>query len=361
MKTEKILKKQDKNDCLKIEETSIVLDDTRFQTIKLDDKEKDNVQNYFSTLLEGALWTKVVSSYNGLLKCNLPADCLYNAYDKVGNIVGKRGYGSEGHGVFNPASSASLTPIVCFQVLSKITGQYYQHIISEKLDSIKKELEYIIEHQKNIEIGQLQQAYSSLVELSKKNVYHTEDFVQINDVKKTIGQLQKTYRREIDTLNLEQYFESPKKARIWTDYQYCTQKVEIINESKVFSIFEMALYSEILFRISNMVYFKMHMSDERRKQNAYNIYEELISDFGEFYISKFDEIKKTTMNYLNNTKNDAWVFKNKIGRVIDKMDKEFRCVEDLYDTNIKKLTFNSANVLYIEMSNSTPKNFYIEK
>ena len=88
----------------------------------------------------------LAKTYSGLLTCNVPISTLAKAKNGGGTlrgfVVDESGKISQ-HGKFSEVGIGVASPLIVFQVLSFVTGQYYLHRIDEKLGSIKSQLDII--------------------------------------------------------------------------------------------------------------------------------------------------------------------------------------------------------------------------
>lgn len=111
------------------------------------------------------------ASLNELLKCNVPIDLLTSAKDGSGMLgsVMENGRISE-QARFSRAGLDSLTPVLAFQLLSAITGQYYMHVLSKQLNELNNKVDWIINKLKNEEKSRFQRIKQDV----QKYLYRTE-------------------------------------------------------------------------------------------------------------------------------------------------------------------------------------------
>lgn len=111
------------------------------------------------------------SSLNELLKCNVPIDLLTSAKDgsgMLGNVM-ENGRISE-QARFSRAGLESLAPVLIFQLLSTITGQYYMHVLSSQLNELNNKVDWVINKLKNEEKSRFQRIKQDV----QKYLYRTE-------------------------------------------------------------------------------------------------------------------------------------------------------------------------------------------
>ncbi|AZR73217.1 hypothetical protein BBF96_07365 [Anoxybacter fermentans] len=117
---------------------------------------------------------------NGLYTATVnPASLIKYSNGTLGSIVrGQRGL-FEAHAGFKPAGSAVLAPILMFQVMSIITGQYYLHGINKQLNIINEKLDELIRLNHVERSAKIKACIHVLRDLSKRKTANIEDMIQL--------------------------------------------------------------------------------------------------------------------------------------------------------------------------------------
>ena len=117
---------------------------------------------------------------SGLYQAAVPIETLMKYANGTLLSMVRGSQGIAGHVGFIPAGTAGIfAPLIAFQVLSIITGQYYMQGITKQLNGIRSRLECLIHLHHNEKISKLQADYERLSELSGKNHYEIEDLIEI--------------------------------------------------------------------------------------------------------------------------------------------------------------------------------------
>ena len=140
------------------------------------DFSNDSERVIASELLGQAMQTGVlVESYSGLLKCNIELselaksnDGLYRGFKVSNGKIAQQGKFME---VSIPK------PLIAFQVLSFITGQYYQHCITQRLDEIKCGVSEILKMMDKSDEAEFKSAYDYF-DLLRIEPFKGEDYLE---------------------------------------------------------------------------------------------------------------------------------------------------------------------------------------
>lgn len=147
------------------------LDLTQYREVLISDKEANEWKALISTLGgEMAKTIMTVSSFNGLVKCDVPLKFLCRIKDNPHSMRGmvlNDGKISK-HASFSETGLGSVAPLLVYQCMAAVTSQYYQQIIAERLNVIDSKLDNVIEILTEDDRSKLKVAYSRFVGLSKK-------------------------------------------------------------------------------------------------------------------------------------------------------------------------------------------------
>ena len=146
-----------------------------------------NAKNYnvVEEALKSALPATIINAVamcgaSGLYQATVPIETLIKYANGTLSSMVRGSQGIAGHVGFIPAGTACIfTPLIAFQVLSIITGQYYMQGITTQLNKIRSRLEYLTQLHHNEKISKLQADYERLFELSGKNHYEIEDLIEV--------------------------------------------------------------------------------------------------------------------------------------------------------------------------------------
>ena len=137
-KVKKDLSVDDKNIQLTILDNNSV-DLEYYQGSSISENEINEWKSLISTIGgETAKTALTAFSFNGLLKCDVPLKDLCKV---KGNPEAMRGLVMNDGRIskqasFTKAGVSSVAPLLVFQCMAAVTSQYYQHIITERLNTI---------------------------------------------------------------------------------------------------------------------------------------------------------------------------------------------------------------------------------
>jgi hypothetical protein len=148
-------------------------------------------------------WNEVVT---GLVTTGLAPGSIsgvFVATAPIGDLMqfSSGGYGSavvgaggiERHAGFVPISAAAFAPLVTFEVLSLVTGQYFLEQISARLQSIEDTLSELSRLLHGEKIGALRQAECRIRSLLGKKYVAPEDLIEIRALSNQIGTIAAQY------------------------------------------------------------------------------------------------------------------------------------------------------------------------
>lgn len=118
-------------------------------------------------------------------------------------IHGPRGIAS--HAGFNAASASVFAPIIVFQAMSMVTGQYYLNGITRQLKSIDKKVNKLIELHHATRLSKISYTIKMIDSLYKTSFPNIEDLVALRLMQNDIGVIHEEYVRQISNINLDDF------------------------------------------------------------------------------------------------------------------------------------------------------------
>ncbi|MBD5282707.1 MAG: hypothetical protein HDS33_06745 [Bacteroides sp.] len=328
------------------------VDITNFQEVPMDSVEKDEWKTVIPTLGAEVLKVELTElSFNGLLKCDIPTNELCRLGDKFRGFSTKNGKITQ-HGKFTEAGVAEMAPLLIFQCMAAVTSQYYQHIITERLNYITNKIEDILEFIEDADQAKLNVAFHNLVELNEKCTYDQADKVEVTNISTQIGVILDTYSKKISEIH--------PKLKVdykWFDKKEASAKVNKLKDSKYFDYFQRAMSAEVLYFISSVISIKIakflgNEEDVERYTKRLNL------DLWDKYIDQFNLIKHDVIAYLEGEAAASWLNKKEIKAMRDQQLKQFNDLEKSMLELQERL--NCRTVQYIQIQEDGDIKKYIE-
>ena len=300
-------------------ETNCNFDSKGFQEISMDEKETEMWKSFISDCIGEYTKTSMnTSSFNGLLKCNVPLNELYKVKDEPGIMRGytmKDGKFSK-QAKFTEAGLENAAPLMVYQSMAFITSQYYQQILTEKLEDINGKLDKIAQVLEATDPAQLNLAYKRFVDLQKKTQYDDIDKIQALKFLDYV---------ELIRLKYSDLFYSIKNLNIKeqnTDKAEAEEKIKLLKSTGFFQSLDFVMQAELLTYIAYVVLIKI--ATYLGNEEDVKIYRSnLRLDFWDKYITQFDIIKHDVIEYLELQAQSAWFFKKAIKALKNEAEKEF--------------------------------------
>lgn len=194
---------------------------------------------------------------NGLYQATAPASQLMKlSSGGVGSaMIGENGKIIAQKG-FVQASGAAFTPIIVFQVLSMVTGQYYMNGITKQLNSINEKIDSVINKIESSYQGKLQSAFSFFQILAKQNSFSIDDLVLLRMRLIDIQDMYYNYQIQMSKAAEKAKNEWSDKA-VWTNAGELKLALTILKNSDFFYLNKMAQAISVAYQIGELIYVKL--------------------------------------------------------------------------------------------------------
>ena len=301
-------------------------DVTKYDEFSVSEKESEEWKTLLSTL--GGEFGKVIlttSSFNGLLKCNVPVKTLCRVKDTPellrGFVLDENGKITK-QASFSEVGISNVAPLFVYQLMAAVTSQYYQQIITDRLNVIDSKLTEIIQILIVDDQAKLKVLYSRFFELSKKTSFDIADKVSANDFHKEIGIVGQKY------FDLLQNIESKLKVSFKnTNKAEAKQKVAKFESSNYLKYLEMAMQSDALLYMSNIIMIKIAKA-LKNDQDAEMYLKRINLDFWNKYSGQYHRVKHDIIEYLELERKNAMINKGLIAQLIEEQTEKFKDFEE---------------------------------
>lgn len=314
------------------------------QELPMDKNEVNEWKSLISTLGGETFKTALNTfAFNGLLKCDVPIKDLCRIKDNpeaMRGLIMNDGKISK-HASLTEAGLGNVAPLLIYQCMAAVTSQYYQQIITERLNAIDTKLDNIIKIIEADDHAKLKVSYKRFKELSNKSVYDMADKLIVSEFSGYVDIIREKYREllsEIVSLNV---------SYKWSDKEEAKLKIQALQDSHYFYYLDMVMQSEVLAFIAAAISIKIARSlgnDEDIK-----IYTDRMNlDYWNNYVDQFNRIKHDVIKYLELEAEASWVQSKSIVAMKNEQLKKFNDVEE----SMLKLQsqFNYRTVQYIKIN-----------
>lgn len=307
----------------------------------------DEMKSFASQLLQSAITNGIVAStFSGALQCNVDISKLAKSQDGfLRGFVSSNGKIAE-QAKFREIPSVSITPMVVFQIASMITGQYYQHIITEQLNSISQKLDQVLSLLEEADRGALEAGFQNLQELASADYIDDEKMIRLNNVRDNAHNLVNKYRNIVLNIKLNDVGHSIIKNENEAD-----DWVKALNDSRFLPYMQTVYMAEYLFYSSTIVLIRSQLAKDRRDESYIQALAQSVNNnFMEQYAQKYHDIKWTVCLNLVLLGDNASLGKENIKKLTDNVFKRF----DSFDMSVRN-TLSDLNPLYsIEYKDGEP-------
>lgn len=327
------------------------------QELPMDENEVNEWKSLISTLGGETVKTALNTfAFSGLLKCDVPIKDLCRIKD---NPEAMRGLIiNDGkilkHASFSEVGLGNVVPLLVYQCMAAVTSQYYQQIITERLNAIDKKLDNIIKLIEAEDHAKLKISYIRFKELSTKSVYDIADKIIVSELSRDVDTIREKYRKCLSGIT------SLNVSYKWSDKEEAKLKIQALQNSHYFYYLDMVMQSEVLAFIAAAISIKVARSLGNNED--IKIYTDRMNlDYWNNYVDQFNRIRHDVIKYLELEAEASWAQRKSIVAMKDEQIKKFNDVEE----SMLKLQsqFNYRVVQYIKVNEDgiLKKYIYMDK
>jgi hypothetical protein len=226
---------------------------------------------------------------NGIFTSTVnPASLTKFANDTYSTMI----HGSKGvvkHAGFQSASTSVFAPLIVFQALSMVTGQYYLQGITKQLESIDKKIERLVQFHHIERLAKIRHCVHLVQKLHRINHPNIEDMVSLRRMQSEIGVIHEEYVHYLSTLDLDDL----KNLKKWFTSAKLEELLAKVNDTSFDFNLKMAVTTDELLHLMTIIEIMLNsrMSDniENRARRLGELVEEVSEwDSKEFYRTRFE-------------------------------------------------------------------------
>lgn len=233
-------------------EMSIKFEGTNINTINISDyyilpiKKDSNGQNILSGVISSTIVPSTTAMMNphGLFTATINPQLLTKLADGTFSTMIHGSKGIVGHSGFTSISASVFTPIIIFQVMSMLTGQYYMNGITKQLTRLENRVEELLKLYHNERVSKVNVYKKRLDELFGRSFPQIEDLVELRNMRSEISVIFEEYKNSVLTIEPKDIILSQK----W----FNTEKLWDIIENEEKSNFD--FYIKMLTYCNEMLY-----------------------------------------------------------------------------------------------------------
>lgn len=348
-----IIKNTDANELIPVQTYTMPPSKENFTIAALSENEKIFASQFLGHIINAGF---MANSYSGLLQCNIDPTILAETKDGFlrGYVIGSNGKFVK-QAKFSQVDIPELSaPLIGFQVISFITGQYYQHKITEQLSDLNNKITQILELAIADDQGTITSIFDTLKRYSQMECYQIEDYVLAENNLQSLDKLRKKYKKMANDIDIQvgmsQFFNF-NEASSW---------IKKLSESNYFRYLEIALWSEYLFFVNKVILIKMNIERGGFNDLRAKMYLSTLDySFHKDYADKYHSIKKTIIYNLEKlTISSGYeIEKDAIIKEKTHLEDKFNRIEKLFKEKQAEL----EPVQYFEIADGNVVGKYIPK
>jgi hypothetical protein len=207
-------------------EMNIKFEGTNLNAINLSDyyilpiKKDSNGGNILSGVISSTIVPSTISMMNphGLFTATINPQLLTKLADGTFSTMVHGSKGIAGHFGFTSISASVFTPIIIFQVMSMLTGQYFLNGITKQLTRLENRIEELLKLYHNERISKINVYKKRIDELFRRNFPQIEDLVELRNMRSEISVIFEEYKNEVLGIKLENIIISKKwftQEKLW--------------------------------------------------------------------------------------------------------------------------------------------------
>lgn len=235
-------------------------------------------------------------------------------------------HGADGiaqHAGFQAASASVFAPIILFQAMSMITGQYYLNGITKQLSAIDNKLSKLIKLHHVERIATIRYAVSLLKRNYAIEYPNIEDIVSLKNIENNMGIIHEEYVYQLSDIGRELIMSSQK----WRTSKKLEALYDKVNDVGFDFVLNMAITTDEVLHIIRLIELvhntRMKDNIENRANRVSEIIREIKSwDSNDFYRARYanNEIAEfygVLIDKAEEIYNDANIYKEKAKQAID--------------------------------------------
>lgn len=313
---------------------------TKMKPVVLSQEESDRWKPFILDSLgqigRAGINTNVV---DGLLVCNVPISELTEVKGNPGQLRGyitKDGKFSK-QAIFQEAGIKQAAPLLIMQAMAVITSQYYQQVITERLNVIEQKVDLIAFSQREEDRAKLVDAYRQLQRFSELNHFMEGDIQTLESVSSTVNIVKEKYKEMMKKVDL-----TKQTILALKDSSEARKMKDRLEQSGYFTYLDIARTAEVLYFVSNILLFRAADDlnlESVRKENYYN---DINPRFWDRYCEDFAQKKHDVLKYLKLAKDSALIGEEEIVEYqkqteiqFDQAEESFKKAESECDQRIR--------------------------
>jgi len=202
-------------------------------------------------------------------------------------------HGSKGiaqHAGYQAASASVFAPLIVFQAMSMVTGQYYLQGITKQLKSIDKKIERLVQLHHVERLAKIRHGVHLVNKLYRINHPNIEDMISLKMMQNEMGIIHEEYVHHLSTLDLDDLKNSEK----WTTSAKLEELFAKVNDASFDFNLNMAITTDEILHLMTIIEIVLNsrMSDhvENRAKRLGELLEEVSGwDSKEFYRARFGD------------------------------------------------------------------------
>lgn len=186
------------------------------------------------------------------------------------------------HAGFAPVDAAKVfAPLVVFQVMGMVTGQYYLHGISKQLKTISASIQKLIEYHHNERGAALEMCCDELAELLRRGSISQEDANSVKEISKTIAQIEIEYSNLIRGTDADKYTLALKEGFLSSTPMLESLEGQWSNDSVPLSM-QMVLLARRAKKLAKLTEFKVNALLSRHQPERVTRCNEILDQMREY-------------------------------------------------------------------------------
>ena len=298
-----------------------ILQSRSIEEIDMEESETSEWKSFLKETVGPALNAGLTGhAFSGLLRSDVPIKDLMRLKD---NSSLMRGLVFENNkikkqAIFQEAGLKQATPLLVYQCLAVVTSQYYQQIISEKLDNISGIVSNVQSLLEQDDESALNTSFKRLKELESKKEFDIADKIEVTRIDNYVRKILDKYRNQLQKIDVKNLSVSGK----WSDEKEAHSKVDALERTRYIKCLKITICAEIVSHISTIV--ALRISQYLGNSEDTSIYLDRLS-IGNWqdYRNQFKRIRHDVLMYIKEEKNASYIKTGSIDKLLVEQKQRF--------------------------------------
>lgn len=342
-----------------------------YSIIPMSEEQKRDVYNALSVGAAGTNSAVLGNALSGLYRATAdPSTLMQLSSGGVGSAVmdGGKIVGQAG---FKSAGLAAAAPVVIFQAMSIVTGQYYLNDIKKQLKQLNSRIEKLIQMQESANRGEIDAIAILLRQLDSQKYYSVDDLLLLRQKMIDVQSMYFNYVEQMKIIAQDSSLEAMiREGKFQRNSKQIKNTIKEYNNQDFGYLAQMANGCYQIYTMMELLYFKILAQLPDNSGANIEKMERIIAEFSsteqQEHIALFEKVEKRVLTFVETKADDAFLGRDKAIKLKCSLSKDFHDIDKSFENeelNAIKMKiaepFKKEQEIYYDLSIPGKASIYI--